>query len=179
LYDRQIQDAFEKLERRRAKDALEKKLSDGDVEESKPARLLIPDCGTILRLTRDWTFTLHCEHRNKTLITGLGSKYEWDMCWPKDGSEPPTWTVTFRKGTVMTVDRIYLRKGAGDFSSLTFIVRSEPVAVAVRDGQEYQLTGKFRMPGTSGAVRFWAKLEDVNTMECVFVMETMKVKGKA
>ena len=48
---------------------------------------------------------------------------------------------TFAKGTILIVDRIYIRKGAENYSSLSFKVPS------MKRG------------------RFWAKLEDVHNME--------------
>jgi len=52
-------------------------------------------------------------------------------------------TYTLKKGTVLEVDRIYIRKGAADYSSITF-----------------------RIKGGKKSPRFFAKLEDVNKMEC-------------
>lgn len=53
--------------------------------------------------------------------------------------------VFLKAGQVLTVDRIYVRKGASDFSSITF--------------------NYIGAPKGSGRVRFWAKLADVNTIE--------------
>lgn len=53
--------------------------------------------------------------------------------------------VSLKAGQVLTVDRIYVRKGASDFSSITF--------------------NYIGAPKGSGRVRFWAKLADVNTIE--------------
>lgn len=52
--------------------------------------------------------------------------------------------VTWPKGTVLKIDRIYIRKGLEDFSSLTFTTKPE---------------------GMKKQVRFWAKLADVNKIE--------------
>lgn len=49
------------------------------------------------------------------------------------------------KGTVLTIDRIYIRKGAGEYSSLSFWAL---------------------IPGDKKRFRFWAKLDDVNRIEC-------------
>lgn len=53
--------------------------------------------------------------------------------------------VTLRAGQVLSVDRVYIRRGASDFSSITF--------------------NYIGAPKGSGRVRFWAKLADVNTIE--------------
>jgi len=57
------------------------------------------------------------------------------------------YSVTIPAGTLLEVDRIYIRKGANDFSSVTFKwVKGE---------------GKNKK-----TLRFWAKLEDINNIEC-------------
>ena len=58
-------------------------------------------------------------------------------------------TVTLPAGTVLTVDRIYIRRGVSEYSSLTFnLISTTHPALNVR-----------------GRKRFWAKLEDVNRIE--------------
>lgn len=66
-------------------------------------------------------------------------------------------TITLPAGTILAVDRIYIRKGAADFSSITFYAKE---------------LGEVIMPGSSPsrpkrvkAQRFWAKLEDCNNIE--------------
>jgi hypothetical protein len=65
--------------------------------------------------------------------------------------------VTLPTGTQLKVDRIYIRKGASDYSSLTFYIQqtSLPALQPVKKG------GK---AFSKGRKRFWAKLADVNTM---------------
>ena len=48
-------------------------------------------------------------------------------------------SYTLKKGTILEIDRIYIRKGAADYSSITF-----------------------RIKGGKTSPRFFAKLEDVN-----------------
>lgn len=50
-------------------------------------------------------------------------------------------TITLKKGTVLEVDRIYIRAGNEDYSSITFIIRDK------------------------GVSRFWLPLDDVNKLE--------------
>ena len=110
-------------------------------------RLLIPPLGTELELTEPWTFTLHGEHRNDKLAEKLR------IAWTETIGQHPNGyrkvdrhaEVTLPAGTVLRVDRIYIRSGAGDFDSVTF--RLNPRRRKV-------LTG-----------RFWAKLADVNRLE--------------
>lgn len=70
-------------------------------------------------------------------------------------------TVTIPAGTTLAVDRIYIRKGASDYSSITFYAKQ---------------LGEVTIPGSRWswgnpkakkvkAQRFWAKLTDCNTIE--------------
>lgn len=54
---------------------------------------------------------------------------------------------TLPKGTILEVDRIYIRQGNKECSSLTFKIRRKKV------------------------LRFWAKLQDVNNIECKILEE--------
>lgn len=69
--------------------------------------------------------------------------------------------VTLPAGTELSVDRIYIRKGASEYSSITFYAKRLP---------EITYTGKRWHYGSSKpkkikAFRFWAKLADCNQIE--------------
>ncbi len=68
-----------------------------------------------------------------------------------------TLDVTMPKGTVLVVDRIYIRKGSSGFSSITF--RAKNLGEATVRGA-YSTTEKKKK-----VLRFWAKLPDCNKME--------------
>lgn len=113
-------------------------------------RVWIPTVGSVLVLTRDWEFELFNEHRNNSFVKqlGLATAVYW--------SETPVATQqTIPVGTELTVDRIYIRKNASEFDSLTFRVTK------TRDPNPIPKVG----------TRFWAKLHDVNQMECDPVSE--------
>lgn len=118
-------------------------------------RLFIPPLGTQLQLTDHWEFDLHLEERNGSLLEMLeGRKLTWQdySSWRwHEAHPPPGYPKRFRlsRGTVLVVDRIYIRRGAKDYDSVTFKLMSTPV------------------PGFPKRVRFWAKLDDVNRMEAV------------
>lgn len=62
-----------------------------------------------------------------------------------------TWApVTLLKDTVLKIDRIYIRKGAEEYSSITFYVWSKPGPVAANASKKKS--------------RFWAKLADCNNI---------------
>lgn len=97
--------------------------------------LYIPEIGDTIVLSKDWTFDLHAERRNTGLIKHFGHPVpRW--------SDPEVYKVTLPAGTNLKVDRIYIRKGISEYSSITF----------------YATIGKNK-------IRFWAKLSDCNTIE--------------
>ena len=86
-------------------------------------RLYIPEIGDEIELEKDWDFTLVNEFRNDALLEKFHpekvkerrSNFNWD------NYGKPAGTVTLPKGTVLKIDRIYVRKGASDYSSITFV----------------------------------------------------------
>jgi hypothetical protein len=64
----------------------------------------------------------------------------------------PSWApVTLLKDTVLKVDRIYIRKGVSEYSSITFYVWSKSGPVAANASKK--------------KARFWAKLADCNNIQ--------------
>lgn len=147
----------------------------------KARRLYIPDIGHVLTLAADWNFTLHNEHRNNDVVEALGvrdepkfikasvalellrnsARYSSPETFTRyyaasDKLRDWTWPATLPAGTVLRVDRIYIRQGAADFSSLSFYVEKSPLAALT----PAKKGGGFK----KGRRRFWAKLADVNTM---------------
>ena len=103
-------------------------------------KLYVPEIGDKLKLTSDWWFKLHYEYRNASLINRyLPDKFahsirEREVDFP------------LLAGSVLEVDRIYIRKGNSEYSSITFKLISTPSE-------------------TVKGVRFWAKLKDCNNIE--------------
>lgn len=99
-------------------------------------KLYIPNIGDNLKLIKEWEFQLHSEYRNFDTIKffhNVTSNYR----------DTQSYKTILPIDTILIIDRIYIRKGADDFSSVTF---------------------KYTLPtGESG--RFWAKLNDVNNIE--------------
>lgn len=195
--------------------------------------LYIPEIGDHIRLTEDWTFDLHAEHRNTDLATMfnhylhscyLNSKYEngwvdstvlplmrepdysvvypdrehfknplfktfrgkydWDafnaaqrkaeedcpnfVKWSDDSAthkkaatllSKPKMSVTIPKGCVLAIDRIYIRKGKTDYSSITFYVKE--FGEIDRAPRRFYSEKKTKR----SALRFWTKLEDCNKIQ--------------
>jgi hypothetical protein len=147
------------------------------------SRLHIPRLGTEIMLAEDWTFPLFDEHRNEGLREAAGitrvfnllpdfwqarreerintvSRTKWRMA---DGTLPEETyhyhqmchPITIPALTALTIDRIFIRKGAADFDSVTFWLKVQKGRPTVT------INGRT----LKKSVRFWAKLDDVNRIE--------------
>lgn len=116
-------------------------------------KLYVPDVGDVIELTQDWTFQLFNDQRNESVITYFDKQMlvRYLAYWQADKSEP----VTIPSGAVLKIDRVYIRKGNSEFSSLSFFW--------------------LNADGTRKRLRFWAKLADVNTIEFKQVDNKSKV----
>ena len=119
-------------------------------------QMFIPTIGDTYTLAEDWTFTIGNDHRNVTIITWAG-KLASSSYYPLGAGPGTSWQplhvtieVTLPKGTLLRVDRIYIRKGKKDYDSLTFYA-SGPGLKAMHQKQNKTL-------------RFFASLADVNKM---------------
>jgi hypothetical protein len=109
-------------------------------------KLFIPSIGTEIKLSEPWKFKLYGEYRNQGMFEYLGEEYpkqSWSML--------EYIRIEFPIGTILKVDRLYIRKGNEKFNSVTF----------------------FLIDGKKGRKRFWAKLDDVNRI----VMEDIPTIG--
>jgi hypothetical protein len=65
--------------------------------------------------------------------------------------------MTLPVNTILKLDRIYIRQGSEEYDSITFLVEDCPYP---------ELRGKKAKGFLTGKLRFWAKLDDVNTIDC-------------
>lgn len=130
-------------------------------------KLYIPEIGDRIELLEDWTFKLYNESRNKSVIEALQLKDKYTERDQRSRSVDG-YDATLLKGTVLTVDRIYIRNGNKDYSSLSFIISS------THDERFVSKKGAFGSKQQYG--RFWAKLEDVNQIEYRSLSEATKAK---
>lgn len=121
-------------------------------------QLYIPKLGDALTLAQPWSLTVHGEYRNESLLTYMD---KWDEYLQRphraDYWTPEVpWTTphTFPAGTVLVVDRIYIRAGGEDFNSVTFRAKGFTGTKKLWNGKTQKMK----------TLRFWAKLDDVNTM---------------
>lgn len=81
-------------------------------------KFFIPTIGTRLRLTADWKFPLLREARNRLYMLKVLRLGRWDPL-------PVEAWHTLPAGSVLKVDRLYIRQGLPDFDSVTFRVEGE------------------------------------------------------
>ena len=136
-------------------------------------KLFVPNCKTEFILTKRWTFRLYYESRNDKLLesSGItarqkaltGSEYGWQY---EPGPDPtrPHWhrgplrheEFSLPKGSVLRVSRVYIRQTTSDtYDSLTFWLKDTSLIDPSDSKKKKKVKG-----------RFWAKLADVNKMEC-------------
>lgn len=123
--------------------------------------LFIPPLGTEITLAEPWTFGLFREHRNETLIDMLGVTYPdqsgisyWDR-------QQQSVEVTLPVGAKLKVDRFYIKKGQGDYDSVTFFLKGSARPGYTNTYRDYDGRERtYKVP--KKPVRFWAKLADVN-----------------
>jgi hypothetical protein len=120
-------------------------------------KFYVPACGHRIRLTSDWTFMLYAEYRNEKF--SKAAAVTLDFSWQKSDKRQ----MTLPSGTVLEVDRVYIRqqnKSAmsteDDYDSLTFKLIEHPTM--------------------KGRNRFWAKLSDVNRIEFDLPVDNTLVK---
>ncbi len=135
-------------------------------------QLYIPSISDKITLTKNWTFPLYQESRNNNLIQRLrpGATFSWT-------AKTPSIMVTLEKGTTLRIDRIYIRKGKSEWDSITFAITHAPNDTKRKKGtpptQSYARPKEAKIPThdpnniyrLKGA-RFWAKLTDVNQINC-------------
>jgi hypothetical protein len=118
-------------------------------------KLYIPEIGDVIKLRKDWEFTLYNESRNVRLFEAFNIEYV-NRYYAMDNI--PAHNVKLPKNTELKIDRVYIRKGAADYSSLSFFIQSHP--------SDDNFKG----------ARFWAKLSDVNEIEFIPVESAINLK---
>lgn len=122
-------------------------------------RFCVPTIGDTIQLAESWKFTLHGEYRNSKFYESLRA-YAPDCLEDDNVQDVSSYsmrgytTVTLPKGTILKVNRIYIRQGKSDYDSITFTIAKKNVP---------------ELPKLSG--RFWAKLRDVNSIICLPIGE--------
>jgi hypothetical protein len=122
----------------------------------EPVGLFVPDINTKLRLVLPRQFHIHSESRNEKFLQWIfqDPAFRSYRSYRGDKNLGP-WSVTMNPGSILIVDRVYIRQGKGfeDFSSLTFRIQKGST-----------ITYKGDIMTAKGNHRFWAKLRDVNKL---------------
>lgn len=116
--------------------------------------MFIPTIGTRLTVNQPWTFDLYPEYRNHNLRHAVGIINDGASKWVRSNDQKEE-SVTLPTGTVLVVDRVYVRKGMSNFDSVTFNIPK-------KDNPE--LFANFPNK-PSGQVRFWVKLADLDGLD--------------
>jgi hypothetical protein len=114
-------------------------------------KLFIPTIGTQLVLAEPWTFKVYSEYRNADILSMVNHVQQ------RYGVHHVN-NLTLPVGTVLTVDRIYIKKGMPDFDSITF--RASDYATNSVD-EFFAALADFKI---KKSIRFWVKLADANTI---------------
>ena len=148
----------ERLKKKAEKDA-KKAAEESDENWLGPVQFFVPEIGTNIKLTEDWTFELYGEYRNDGLLDLIGVPQQGR--WAPEGGYKHA-PVTIVADATLTVDRIYVRKGVQEYSSLTFWL-----------GKHAQVDYHGGSFITQKRIRFWAKLSDVNQINGLVSMVTV------
>lgn len=104
------------------------------------ARLFIPQIGNELKLTANWDCKVFNEYRNQKIFEGLNVDVSGT------DRQNTNIDITFPRGTVLKVARLYVRAPASSYDSITFTIVSCPIKALNK-------------------ARFWVKLMDANKIE--------------
>lgn len=129
------------------------------------SRMYIPELGDVIIVSKTWAFDLYHENRNETLFALYGLEVKYPHY--HEPKQPPT-RVTIDAGEKLKIDRIYIRKGASDFSSISFFLVGKKASLPATRWSAIK----------TRSVRFWAKLADVNRIEFEPYVEPAPKQGK-
>lgn len=118
----------------------------------------VPRVGDRLILDKDWLFDLYNEYRNDSIFDLHSMKYKGV---PRDTPQ----ALTLPAGTLLEISRVYIRQGNksndnNEYDSLTFRLLWHPTIP-----YEQLKAHAVAQPGAMPAVRFWAKIDDCNSMQ--------------
>lgn len=140
-------------------------------------RMFVPTVGTRIRTLADWHFDLAQENRNWHLlcvmhgwpIQSTWERYRafsdvhgrYDDAW--QDFQTKSHPVMLPAGTLLEIDRIYVRKKLGDFDSISFWIRDCPnKALAPKKA-------KGTYPGKTP--RFWVPRQVANALDFDLIVD--------
>lgn len=136
-----------------------------DIEKAREIQKLINDAHdkiiwpTEETLPRAWLESYDTRQRKETEFLESQESYrEWNKLFKEISSLPSVneINVVIPKGSKLKIDRIYIRKGASEYSSITFYLK---------DFADVETVSGYRKLKKVKSLRFWAKLEDCNRIK--------------
>jgi len=128
-------------------------------------KLYIPTVGDSLMLTADWEFDLYNEDRNQSLMEFVKDPREMARHWGNPKIDMGAAPCVIPSGSVLKVDRIYIRKGQGEFDSITFMWVGNSLPAKIVHETNWRGEAVLRRVSKK-PVRFWVKLPCANKIEC-------------
>lgn len=138
-------------------------------------KLFVPTIGSKLRLVSPWRAKIEKEYRNDSIFNLLElndqesptNLHLTQLLEAKSNIKATrgfygymtyegSLDITLPKDTILNVDRIYIRKGAGEFDSITFEIFDCPIM---------EMKPKSKKGFRTGRLRFWVKLDNANEIE--------------
>jgi hypothetical protein len=128
--------------------------------------IFIPEIGTEIKLTQGWVFYLYTDYRNDSIFQALGThKDNLKQVFPKDSTGYlKCYEMFLPADTVLKVNRVYIRQGISGYSSVTFSICDTTHPFLIYHKKLKKTKKQFG--------RFWAKLCDVNKIQCEIVKNT-------
>lgn len=128
-------------------------------------KLYIPTVGDSIVLTADWHFDLYNEDRNETLMEFFNDKRPMSSRWGNrvDMDSVP---CMIPAGATLKVDRLYIRKGQGEFDSITFMWVGNSIPAKIVHGTNWRNEPITRRVAKK-PIRFWVKLPCANNIEFI------------
>jgi hypothetical protein len=126
-------------------------------------KLFVPSINSKIALTEAWRFLVQAEHRNTAFLEAMGTPQETlyhyfhkDMEVGVGYPDEKVYEHELPSGTVLAFERIYIRKGAKDFDSITF---------GIVDCPNKRLAPKKAQGFMNGRARFWVSRRDANQID--------------
>jgi hypothetical protein len=119
------------------------------------SKLAIPELGQKLLLQNDLEVEIYLEYRNEKFLGQINP--DWLLSSANryyNSGRMPKHRVMLPAGTLLTVDRIYIRKGSSDYNSVTF---------------SHTRTDKALRSSRLPTGRFWISLKQANELDVEFV----------
>jgi len=132
-------------------------------------KAIIPEIGSKLRIEEDWEFPLFKEHRNKDIFNAD------NMAPPLYKDSHKSYPRTLPAKTEFLVDRIYVRNGLKDFSSITLKITSTTDANLNSAGMKNVPFKSKNAKDKKSYGRFWVKLGDFNKANMTIIDDTVLI----